>query len=81
MAQLDNLTFTPSGNWYGTTTFDYNATDGANWAAADAQVIITITSENDAPVAVDDIVSTPEDTRLVVQLHSTIPILKVTASL
>ncbi|MFH1120176.1 MAG: Calx-beta domain-containing protein, partial [Bacteroidota bacterium] len=64
IAQLDNLTFTPSGNWYGTTTFDYNATDGANWAADDARVIITITSENDAPVAVDDIVSTPEDTPL-----------------
>ncbi|HPR26300.1 Calx-beta domain-containing protein, partial [Lentimicrobium sp.] len=62
LADLDLLTFVPDGNWFGTTTFDYNATDGTNWAVEDAQVIITINSSNDAPVAVNDEVTTPEDT-------------------
>ncbi|MBL7904115.1 MAG: HYR domain-containing protein, partial [Bacteroidales bacterium] len=62
LADLDLLTFVPDGNWFGTTTFDYNASDGTNWATLDAQVIITINSSNDAPVAVNDEVTTPEDT-------------------
>ncbi|KAF0204274.1 MAG: hypothetical protein FD170_592 [Bacteroidetes bacterium] len=62
LADLDLLTFVPDPNWFGTTTFDYNASDGSNWADLDAQVIINISSANDPPVAVNDEVTTPEDT-------------------
>jgi gliding motility-associated-like protein len=62
VAQFGNITFHPSSDWFGITTFNYNAIDGTNWAIVDARVIITITSVNDDPVAVDDFTSTPEDT-------------------
>ncbi|MCB9016960.1 MAG: HYR domain-containing protein, partial [Lentimicrobiaceae bacterium] len=62
LADLGLITFVPTSNWHGTTTFDYNATDGTNWAVLDAQVVITITSVNDTPLAVNDDIVTSEDT-------------------
>ncbi|MDY0102090.1 MAG: Calx-beta domain-containing protein, partial [Lentimicrobium sp.] len=61
LAQLGDISFTPNANWNGSTTFNYTATDGANWAAG-AVVTLEITPVNDAPLAEDDNVTTPEDT-------------------
>ena len=62
VAQLSAISFRPSSDWFGSTSFNYNAIDGVNWAVLDARVTITISSVNDDPIAVDDYKSTPEDT-------------------
>jgi len=61
-SQLGNIIFAPFANWFGVTSFDYNATDGINWAIADANVTITINTVNDLPVATDDQVTLEENT-------------------
>ncbi|MED1796405.1 Ig-like domain-containing protein [Brevibacillus nitrificans] len=50
-SDLSKLSFTPDPNWYGTTDFQWNATDGQLYATSPAQMTIIITSVNDAPVA------------------------------
>jgi VCBS repeat-containing protein len=55
--------FTPTSGYAGTDTFTYRANDGtAN--SNTATVTITINSVNNAPVAVNDAYTTPEDTVL-----------------
>ncbi|WP_113663214.1 beta strand repeat-containing protein, partial [Pedobacter nanyangensis] len=49
LAQLGNITFTPSANWNGNTSFNWKATDGMAYAATSAKVNITITPVNDPP--------------------------------
>ncbi|MEA8593056.1 Ig-like domain-containing protein [Pseudomonas aeruginosa] len=44
------LTFTPSKDWYGTTSLTYRAQDDAGAWSAPATVIITVRPINDAPV-------------------------------
>jgi CshA-type fibril repeat protein/VCBS repeat-containing protein len=61
LAQLGNIRFVPTADWNGSTTFNYTATDGTNWATG-AVVTMNITPVNDAPVAVNDNVTTLEDT-------------------
>ncbi|MEI7594701.1 MAG: gliding motility-associated C-terminal domain-containing protein, partial [Bacteroidota bacterium] len=63
-SDINNLIFTPALNWNGSTSFDYNAYDGANWSAIAEQVIINITPINDAPIAISDTVYTLEDNQL-----------------
>ena len=48
--QLGNLRFTPDLNFNGATSFDWNATDGTDYALQPAQANITITSVNDPPL-------------------------------
>src|SRR5213075_2012755 len=55
-----NLLFTPTPNFNGTTTITYTISDG-NGGTTTATVTVTVTPVNDAPVAVDDSASTPED--------------------
>ncbi len=55
------LHFTPAANFTGTATISYTISDG-NGGTATAQVTVTVTPVNDAPVAVDDAATTPEDT-------------------
>ncbi len=55
------LLFTPAANFNGTDTFSYTITDG-NGGTASATVTVAVTPVNDAPVAVNDATSTPEDT-------------------
>lgn len=50
-AQLSNLTFVPALNWdQGSTSFDWNASDGTAYALEAATVTINVTPQNDAPV-------------------------------
>lgn len=49
-AELGNLSFFPALNWNeGSTTFDWNASDGSSYAAQPATVTITVNSKNDLP--------------------------------
>jgi cysteine-rich repeat protein len=55
-------TFTPAANFSGTASFDYTVSDGT--LSDTGTVNITVTSVNDAPVAIDDVGTTPEDTAI-----------------
>jgi len=54
------LTYTPATNYQGGDVLVFTVSDGS--LVATGQVSITVTPVNDAPVANDDSVSTPEDT-------------------
>ncbi|WP_298782176.1 tandem-95 repeat protein, partial [uncultured Polaribacter sp.] len=58
------ITFTPSENYVGTTSFQYTITDD-NGGLSTANQEITVSSVNDFPVAVDDTYTTPEDEAIV----------------
>ena len=62
----DDLVYTPNANFNGVDTFAYTVTDGA--LVANAEVKIDVESVNDAPIAVDDLVSTDEDTNAAIPL-------------
>lgn len=49
VADLGTLTFVPTADWFGGTSFNWNASDGENYALADAAVNITISDVNDPP--------------------------------
>ena len=59
-----NIIFTPATNFNGTVVFSYINYDGTNAAIAD--VTVTVTPVNDAPVANNDTYTTPEDAPLTV---------------
>ncbi len=61
------VTYTPDINTNGTDTFEYTVSDGQGGTDT-ATVTITVTPLNDAPVAVNDIRSTPEDTTLIIDV-------------
>ena len=61
------LTYTPQANYFGSDNFTYTISDGRGGTDT-ASVSVTITSVNDAPVAVDDDASTPHDTPAVIDL-------------
>ena len=48
-AQLGQLTFTPTPNFNGSTSFNYNASDGFGFAANPATITLNVTPVNDAP--------------------------------
>ena len=54
------ITYTPDANFNGTDSFTYTISDG-NGGTDTAAVAVTVTSVNNAPVAVDDAVVTAED--------------------
>jgi VCBS repeat-containing protein len=62
------VTYTPDANYFGTDSFTYRSNDGQTDSANVATVSITITPVNDAPIAVDDTATTPEDTLVVLDL-------------
>ena len=49
-SDLDTLDFAPDTGWSGTTTFDWNASDGGLYATSDATVTLSLQAMNDAPV-------------------------------
>ncbi|WP_298303488.1 Ig-like domain-containing protein [uncultured Erythrobacter sp.] len=55
------LTYTPDPDFNGQDTITYTISDG-NGGSSTAAVIVTVNPVNDAPVAVDDSVTTDEDT-------------------
>jgi len=62
-AQIVNgqIKYTPNNNFNGTDTFTYTVSDG-NGGTDTATVTVNVDSLNDAPVALDDVVATYEDT-------------------
>src|SRR5439155_25848553 len=56
-----NLVFTPATNFNGTATAQYTISDGMGGTAS-ANVVVTVTPVNDAPVANNQSVTTPEET-------------------
>ena len=65
-----NLTYTPTANYNGADGFTFQANDGQADSNV-ATVSITVAPVNDAPVAGDQSVSTPEDTTLAILLSAT----------
>ena len=49
-ADLDKITFVPNADWNGSTSFNWNGSDGTVYAVSDAPVNITVTPVNDVPV-------------------------------
>jgi VCBS repeat-containing protein len=60
-----SFSYTPNHDYFGSDTFVYHANDG-QFDSNPATVTITISPVNDAPVAVDDVYTTDEDTILYV---------------
>ena len=63
-----DIVFVPHANFAGTGTYRYTASDGT--ATSNVTVTVTVGGVNDAPVAIDDARTTPEDTALVVTAAS-----------
>ena len=53
------LTYTPKANWFGTEPFMVTANDGSV-TSTQAQIVVTVASVNDAPIANDITISTNE---------------------
>ena len=66
----NTVTFTPSADFNGDTSFTYVTADDDGSLSAPSSVLIIITPVNDAPVAVNDDVITPEDTPIVIPVLS-----------
>jgi gliding motility-associated-like protein len=65
-----NFTFTPAANYSGSVpAITYTISDGNNGTAT-ANLSITVTPVNDAPLAVDDAATTNEDTQVTVNVLS-----------
>lgn len=61
------FTYTPDTNYNGTDSFTYVEYDGQAWGNTVGTVTINIVPVNDAPVAVNDAATTPEDTSVTVK--------------
>ncbi len=61
--------FTPAKDFNGEATISYTITDG-NEEYSSAEVAVTVTPQNDGPVAVDDAISTNEDTEVTIDVLS-----------
>ncbi|MGC1497993.1 MAG: tandem-95 repeat protein [Sulfitobacter sp.] len=61
------VVFTPNDDFTGTTTITYTATDPSG-ASTPGTVDVTVNPVNDAPVAVDDVASTDEETSVIIDL-------------
>ncbi|YCO05128.1 tandem-95 repeat protein [Vibrio sp. VNB-15] len=60
------LVFTPAENFNGDATISYTISDGE--LTDDAEVSVTVNPVNDAPVAVDDLATTDEDTPVTIDV-------------
>jgi len=57
-----NVTYTPAANFNGTATITYTVKDNSGLASSPGTISVTVTPVNDAPNAVNDNISTNEDT-------------------
>ncbi len=64
-----DVTYSPDPGFNGVDTFAYTISDG-NGASGSASVTVAVVAVNDPPVAVDDTVSTEEDTAVTVSVLS-----------
>ena len=64
------VTYTPYSDYNGTDTFTYRICDAEGTLCASAVVTVNVTAVNDAPVAVDDSGTTPEDMPVTVKVLS-----------
>ncbi|MBA4056346.1 MAG: hypothetical protein C0490_16645, partial [Marivirga sp.] len=63
-----NVTYTPAPNYYGSDSFTYKLKDSGGAFSNVATVAITVNPVNDAPVAVPDQVTTPEEVPVVISV-------------
>ncbi len=70
LAENGSFKYMPEANWHGEDSFTYKAFDG-EWYSNIATVTITVKPVQDAPVAEDQAVTTPEDTPIVITLLAT----------
>ena len=61
-AELNQLVYTPASNFNGTDPFDYNASDGSNYAVEGGTVNFLVNALNDAPEVGDFSFTTPYET-------------------
>lgn len=52
VAQLYGLTFVPDADWNGSDSFDFNCSDGLQFAANDATISLNFANMNDAPTGI-----------------------------
>ncbi len=62
------VTYTPEADFSGTDEFRYTVADNAGLVSEEATVRVTVLPVNDAPVAVDDTISTPVDTAIAIDV-------------
>jgi hypothetical protein len=65
-----NLTYTPSADYFGADSLTYTINDGQS-SSGEVTVNLVVTPVNDAPVAIDQSLSTTEDTPLSLTLGAT----------
>lgn len=65
---IHQLLYIPTQDYHGTDSFAWNAFDGAQYAAENATVEITITPQNDAPLVLDFAKTVDEDDTLTFSL-------------
>jgi len=64
------VTFTPALNFNGNASVTYTVNDNDNNTSDVATLLITVAPVNDAPVTVDDAITTPEDTPVTINVTS-----------
>ncbi|MFQ5648304.1 MAG: tandem-95 repeat protein [bacterium] len=62
------ITYTPGVDFIGVDTFTYTVQDDVGATSAPATVVVNVTGLNDPPVASPDVVATPEDTPVVINV-------------
>lgn len=68
----NTITYTPNADFNGTDSFSYQVKDN-DGETSTGLVTISVTPVNDAPVAVDDFFTTPQDTPVSIVLKATDP--------
>lgn len=63
-AQIPNLTFVPTANWNGSTTFMRQGHDGITFSSNTATMTMQVTAVNDAPTVTNFGKTVNEDTLL-----------------